>query len=281
MEVIDLSEQETTGQETKDTATEAQETVKGEPLSEQQSTEEAEEPPKAPEPSATGDGNITIFKHDIYRKSGEGDTTEAVGVELGVKNVSDKVIGCAVFEAVFYDIGGSILDTIERKTTELRPNANRNIHITYSGPESDKVKSYHVRLAKTVMTPEPTATGNEKVTILKHALSRKKSDEFLDESPESITNSTMGAELAIRNVSDSTIATLLFEALFYDVEGNILDTVKHREINLRPKTSRAIYIQTLIALNNRVKSYAVRITRTITADVEKVQLRRYERLMVL
>ena len=87
----------------------------------------------------------------------------------------------------------------------------------------------------------------------------------------------MGAELAIRNVSDSTIATLLFEAIFYDAEGNILDTVKHREINLRPKTSRAIYIQTLIALNNRVKSYAVRITRMIMADVEKVQLRRYER----
>lgn len=37
-----------------------------------------------------------------------------------------------------------------------------------------------------------------------------------------------GVDFDIRNVSDSTIANVLFEAAFYDIEGNIVDTVKHR-----------------------------------------------------
>jgi hypothetical protein len=85
-----------------------------------------------------------------------------------------------------------------------------------------------------------------------------------------------GVELAIRNVSDSTIATAVFEAVFYDQEGNILDTVKHREIDLKPDTSRAIHITSSINEIDKVKSYGVRIIRTTTADVEKVQLRRHE-----
>ncbi|GAI57443.1 unnamed protein product, partial [marine sediment metagenome] len=85
-----------------------------------------------------------------------------------------------------------------------------------------------------------------------------------------------GAELAIRNVSDSTIATAVFEAVFLDIEGNILDTVEHRESDLKPERSRAILINTSIPESDKVKSYDVRIIRTTTADVEKVQLRRHE-----
>jgi len=124
-------------------------------------------------------------------------------------------------------------------------------------------------------TPAPTATGNEKITILKHSISVAERDEEQEYGRSPIMD---GVELAIRNVSDSTIATTVFEAIFYDQEGNILDTVKHREIDLKPNTSRAIRISSSIHEHEKVKSYDVRIIRATTTDVEKVQLffRRHE-----
>jgi hypothetical protein len=89
---------------------------------------------------------------------------------------------------------------------------------------------------------------------------------------------TARVDLAIRNVSDSTIATAVFEAIFYDKEGSVVDTVKHREVELRPETSRLIHITTSIPVYDydQIASYDVRLVRTATADVEKVQLLRYE-----
>ena len=125
---------------------------------------------------------------------------------------------------------------------------------------------------ETPKAPKPSATGDENITILKHSLSRIMDKDFGD-------RNSIGAELAIRNVSDSTIATAVFKALFYDIEGNIVDTVKHSEIDLRPNTSRGILINSSIYSISelyKVKSYNVRIIRTTTVDVEKVQLRRHE-----
>jgi hypothetical protein len=179
------------------------------------------------------------------------------------------MIGSVLFEAVLYDIEGKVLDTVEHKTIELDANRSRMIRITSSRPESDKVKSYHVRIAKTAITPEPTATGNEKVTILRHEII----ETFIDDRGRVYP---AGAELAISNVSNSTIATALFEAVFYDIEGNILDTVIHKEVDLRPNASRAIRIRTPKPEIYAVKSYGIKLIRTTTADVEKVQLRRHE-----
>ena len=118
-------------------------------------------------------------------------------------------------------------------------------------------------------TPAPAATGNEKITILKHNLPETElvRDEVC----------LPGVELAIRNVSDSTIGTAVFEVVFYDKEGNIVDTVKHRETDLPPDTSRGIDINSSLSKFDgaRIKSYDVRLVRTTTADVEKVQLRRH------
>jgi hypothetical protein len=118
-------------------------------------------------------------------------------------------------------------------------------------------------------TPVPTATGNEKITILKHSPSGAYGGW------DQRSSAPTGVELAIRNVSDSTIATAVFEAVFYDKEGNIVDTAKHREIDWKPDTSRAIHIASSIYEYDKVKSYDVRIIRTTTADVEKVQLCRH------
>lgn len=244
------------------------ETTNEVPLAEEKAVEEAKEAPKAPEPTATGDDKITILKHEIYRKGEEGGEVEAAGVELAIKNVSDTMIGAAIFEAVLYDSEGNTLDTVEHKTIEFRPNFSRTIRITSSGPERDKVESYNVRLVKTIMPPEPTATGNEKIKILKHRL--------FDADIAYRGRSSAGVEIAIRNVSDTMIATAVFEAVFYDREGNTLDTAKHGEIELKPNTSRSISILSAITEPGKVKSYNARITRTTTTDAEKVQLRRHE-----
>lgn len=116
--------------------------------------------------------------------------------------------------------------------------------------------------------PIPTATGNGKIAILKHNLSvRIPIGDYL---------TPAGLDLAIRNISDSMIATAVFEAAFFDEEGNIVEQVRHGEIMLEPETSRAIHIACSPYEDERVKSYAVRVTRTTTADVERVQLRRHE-----
>jgi len=117
-------------------------------------------------------------------------------------------------------------------------------------------------------TPTPTATGNEKIAILKHNLSvRVPIGDYLNPA---------GLDLAIRNISDSTIATAVFEAVFYDEKGNIVEQVRHGEVTLESETSRAIHIACSPYEDERVKSYAVRVTRTTTADIERVQLRRHE-----
>ena len=134
-----------------------------------EAVEEAEEASKAPEPTAIDDEKITILKHDIYRKGGD-DAAEAISIELAIKNISDTVIGSALFEAELYDIEGNILDKVEQKTVDFKPNVSRTIRINYSEPKSDKVRSYCVRVAKIIMTPEPVFTGNGKIRILKHIL---------------------------------------------------------------------------------------------------------------
>jgi hypothetical protein len=117
--------------------------------------------------------------------------------------------------------------------------------------------------------PEPVATGDERIAVLKHLFSGTDGEHG---------EGSLRVDLAIRNVSDLTIATAVFEAVFYDIEGNVVDTVKHDEIELRPETSRLIHITSSLPIFecDEIKSYAVRLVRMTTADVEKVQLRRYE-----
>lgn len=152
---------------------------------------------------------------------------------------------------------------------EALPSEGQNVEEAEEVPLLEEKPVEEVKEAP--KAPAPTATGNEQITILKHKISRTE-DDFLYGGGVSSTN----IELAIRNVSDSNIASAVFEAAFYDVEGNIVDTVEHKEIDLKTDTSRAISISYTGPKYNEVKSYDVRIIRTTTADVEKVQLRRYE-----
>jgi hypothetical protein len=117
--------------------------------------------------------------------------------------------------------------------------------------------------------PEPVATGSERIAVLKHLFSGTDGEHG---------EGSLRVDLAIRNVSDLTISTAVFEAVFYDIEGNVIDTVRHYEVELRPETSRLIHIASTIPIFecDVIKSYAVRLVWSTTADVERFQLRKYE-----
>jgi hypothetical protein len=217
---------------------------------------------KAPEPIATGNEQVAILKHDIYRKC-KADGTEELGIEMTVKNQSDVTLGSVSFEALLYDIEGKVIDTIGRKELELSKDYNRMVRIISASSMADKAKSYAVRINKVVLTPPPTVTGNDSIVIFKHTLS--------------ISDLSSGVEFAIRNVSGVTAATLIFEAKFFDIEGNVLGTVKRNETDLKPGASRAVMI--LYPGQDSgymIKSYAVYVIKMNTTNVEKVQLRRHE-----
>lgn len=243
-----------------------QEAAMEEPAAAAEAVKEAEEAPEAPEPTATGNERVAVLKHDMYCK-GSDDATEAISIELAVKNTSDDIIGSVLFEAELYDMNGNVLDKVEQKTVDLKPGAGRTVRINYSDAKSDKVRSYCARVANITLMPESKATGNEKVKIIKHSLSSGSGD---------LIGILAGIDLAIKNDSGDAISSLVFEAVFYDVEGNIVDTIKRNETELKPNTSRAININCKPQNVKNVRAYDVKIVRMTTAEEEKVQLRRNE-----
>jgi len=116
---------------------------------------------------------------------------------------------------------------------------------------------------------ESTATGNDKIEILKHQLYDVCEDRRGIVCPAYL-------DLAIRSVTDTTIATAIIEVTFYDIQGNVVDTAKHEDVELWPDTSRGIRIETSVKRVDLIKSYDVRITRTMMAEQERVQLRRHD-----
>lgn len=219
---------------------------------------------KAPEPAATGDDRIAIIKHGIYKKD-----KEPLGIEFVVKNVSKEDVGLALFETVLYGKKGNIIDTLQYKTTGLKPQMNKTIRITSSKPECSTLKSYSIKLVKTTLTPIPTATDNDKLAILSHSL-------YETDMRLRGPMGSDGAQLVIKNVSGKTIATGVFDTTFYDVEGNIVYSFEHKETNIKPDNSRSFIIYPPETTRNKIKSYKIELIRVTTADFEKVQIRRHD-----
>jgi hypothetical protein len=133
-----------------------------------------------------------------------------------------------------------------------------------------EVKSYDVRIKKIVVTPVPRASGDERISILKHEFQDVGT---LDVGIEQIKR---GIGLAVRNVSGEDVATVTFEAELYDSGGNLITTLKHQELDIKSNTSRAFTIQTSSIKEDIVRSYNIRVIKTVPTSVEKVQLRRNE-----
>jgi hypothetical protein len=115
--------------------------------------------------------------------------------------------------------------------------------------------------------PKPTATGDDKLAIINHQLigSMGPRDPNLG-----------GAKLTIKNVSDEIIASAVFDVIFYDIEGNIVDRFEHKETDIKPGNSRSVFSLVKARTFNEIKSYDIKVIRVMTADVERVQLRRHE-----
>ncbi|MDD3678167.1 MAG: FxLYD domain-containing protein [Dehalococcoidales bacterium] len=116
-----------------------------------------------------------------------------------------------------------------------------------------------------VILPEPMVYGNDKISIIKHKLEEMQVYNVIYK---------ISVDFAIKNISDQTIATLVFEIKFYDEKGKVIDTVLHKETAFRPGTSRGICVPTNETVTpGIIKSYEARITRMTTTETEKVQLR--------
>lgn len=113
---------------------------------------------------------------------------------------------------------------------------------------------------------EPIVIGNEKVQIINH--------QFFESGIPDRTPVPAVVQLAIRNISNTTIATVVFKTIFYDGEGSVVEEIKHREIELKPGNSRAITISSSI-IGNGIVNHDTKIIKTIMADVERIQLRGY------
>jgi vacuolar-type H+-ATPase subunit I/STV1 len=223
---------------------------------------------KVPEPSITGNAQIEILDHNfVQRRTNDGNINKGIGISL--KNVAEATIGKAVFQAVFYDIRGDVLDTVERTIEDIKKDEIRTVLVEFPKAEENDVKSYDIRLIKVITTPLPAVTDNDKVKILNHYLGEDKIDEY-DKSHNSVIR------LTIRNVSEEMIATAVFDATFYDSEGNVVDSVRRREEEIKSNTSRAIFIKSHGLKKGLVKSYKVELVKTITPNVEKIKLRRHE-----
>ncbi len=222
---------------------------------------------KAPAPSASGNAHIDILSHNFIRNNA-GDGVEG-GIVINLKNVSGLIIGKAAFEIVFYDAKGNVIDSKEQSVGDLGKNEIRTLHIYPCRSIKSDMASYSVKIIKTVMIPDSSVMGNDSIEILEHFYTME--------------DNTFGAgliggriNLSVKNISNKTIAVAIFEAVYYDLDGNVLDTIQHKEFELKPDKSRAVTITIDRIKGVYVKSYKVNILKMSTADVEKIQLIRNE-----
>jgi hypothetical protein len=215
---------------------------------------------KEPAQKAPEENKIAILSHNVFREDDEKGGSRIV-VELNIKNVMERPVGSVVFEAVFSDANGNVIDTVEQKVTSMAPNGMRTVRLVYKEDPAKPVGNYNVKVRDIVMVPRSAFAGNDMVLITKHGL--KYMDNAILE----------GLECGIKNISDKAIATLIIECTFFDGEGSVLNVTKHKEMNLLPGNSRGIMINPPLSVEGfRIQSYNARIFRLVTTDIEKIQV---------
>jgi hypothetical protein len=221
-----------------------------------------------PKTIATGNEQMKILGHKLILKEGHKEKAGR-GVSIDIENLTGSDIGKITFKVIFYNEKAEILEEIEPVMTDFGKNKSRTIFILSSKAVENNIMGYDVKIGKVCIIPAAIATGNDSIKILSHS--------FLDpqntnpkEDPQAVIH------LAIRNISEKALATAVFDAVFYNADGDILDTVRHREIEIKPKCSRAIFIVSRKAHPLAAKTYKVTTVKTITTDIEKVHLYTHE-----
>jgi hypothetical protein len=218
-----------------------------------------------PEPVAAGNESLEIITHNLYIKEGSG--AKGSGVVFTMKNIAAGDIGKAVFNIVFYGAAGDVIDTVEAYTKDIGKGGLRNFRVECKKAEAD-VKSYAVNTVKTTLTPEPVVTDNDKVKIITHTL--------VEGNPWNAEGFMRSIDVSIRNVFNKTFASVILEAVFMDGEGNVLDTVRQKVLEIKPDSSRTVQIIPAKLDAGMFRTYKVSVYRTVTTDFEKVQIRSHE-----
>lgn len=216
-----------------------------------------------PKPIANSNDQIEVVNHSFLFRNIDNDR-QCTGAIVNVRNISRANIGKVVFSTSFYNSEGNILDTIESSLIDFLKGKERVLRI-----ESDKadIRSYFIEIKEAILTPETLATGNDGIVILNH---------HIQDPDITARGDKRSIDMAIRNVSNKTFATIIFEAIFFDSVGNIMSKTRHREYELKPDISRGIHIVPDKSESDMFKSYKVSIIKALTTDIEKVQLRRHE-----
>jgi hypothetical protein len=224
---------------------------------------------KAPDPIVSGNEKVEILSHELLPKKAKAERA-GKGVTFTVKNNAGTSIGKLVFEAVLFDAKGNVIDTLERSINDFEAGNTYSLRVETAKAEKIDIASYDVHVKEMVVTPAPEVEGDHRIVIIRHSF---QDTGLLD---VGITQIKRGIELAIRNVSGENIASAIFAADLFDAAGNFVSTLKHTESDILPNTSRAFLIQTTSVKDDIVRSYNIKLVKTVTADIEKVQLRRNE-----
>ncbi|MFZ7130967.1 MAG: hypothetical protein ACOWWR_01245 [Eubacteriales bacterium] len=223
---------------------------------------------KAPEPAVVGNEQLEILDHYLNIENISGKQV-LKGISIKLKNKTPSTIGRAVINTTFYDKKGNVIDEGVRIIKDI---GNCEIFNIVVNPPCDivaAIQSYYAEVTEVILTPLPVVNGNNIIEILKH--------NFIDgDNTFGCGNIGGGINISIKNISDKTVAMALFDAIVYDSEGNILECLKHKEVEIKPYNARAITIRIDNMKCSKVKSYLVNLTKTITIDREKVQLRQNE-----
>jgi hypothetical protein len=185
-----------------------------------------------------------------------------------LKNITCANIGKATFAAIFYTTQGNIIDIVEKSVSDLKINETRIINVEPTTNTNINIQSYCIKVVNVVVAPLPTVTGSNNIIIMGHSL--------VPVNENSIEEPFNTINICIRNVSGRTIAIAKFKAEFLDSEGNIIDTVWHKEYELRPNNSRTIQISTSMISKGIAQSYHVTLVKAITTDIEPLQKRAHE-----
>ncbi len=113
------------------------------------------------------------------------------------------------------------------------------------------------------------AVGNDYIAILRHQFYKTAASFRKHIFPDCV-------QLILRNISDTVVSTIFLEAGLYDADGRVIDTFQHKEIDMKPLSSRAVRIILPERSLAKIKTYNIKVARVNTADVEKIQLRAHE-----
>jgi hypothetical protein len=220
--------------------------------------------PCAPaEPTVSGNPHIEIISHSLLIK--EGDGIQGSGVVLNLKNNAGKDIGKAVFSVALYDADGNMFDTVEESLKDFDKDGIRSFNIEYPDSGVD-IRSYAVSVVKTVLTPDSEAVGNDKIAVLSHRILE----------PDACAAGKRSLELEIKNICEKTLATAVLEAKLLDGEGNLLDSVCHKELEFKPQSICTFNIIPEKAEAEAFRTYKVSVRKALTTDFEKVQIKSHD-----